>query len=239
MSVSWNLWHGCQKYSEGCAYCYVYRQDAVFEKDSRQICKTKAFNMPIERDRKGNYKLKSGELVRTCFTSDFLLKECDEWRKEAWKMIKERSDCTFFFITKRILRFMDCLPDDWGEGYENVVVGVTCENQKRADERLPYFNTLPIKHKMIICAPLLEKLDLSAHLNSSIEEVSVGGESGKYARVCDFDWVKAIRDDCVKKNVPFTFHQTGEHFLRDGKLYHIKREFQLSQARKAGIDTKK
>lgn len=40
----------------------------------------------------------------------------------------------------------------------------------------------------------------------------------------------------MEKNVPFSFHQTGAHFIKDGKLYNIERKYQISQARKAGID---
>ena len=86
--------------------------------------------------------MKSG-LVGMCFQTDFLIEEADEWRIECWKAIKERSDCTFFFLTKRIDRFLKCIPDDWGEGYENVIVCCTIENQETADSRLPIFNNLP------------------------------------------------------------------------------------------------
>lgn len=54
----------------------------------------------------------------------------------------------FLFLTKRIVRFMDCVPADWGEGYGNVTVGCTVENQRAADERLPVFRELPIRHKI-------------------------------------------------------------------------------------------
>lgn len=237
MSVTWNLWHGCKKYSEGCKNCYVYRQDARYERDASLISKTKAFDLPVQKDKKGNYKIKSGENIGTCFTSDFLLEECDQWRGEAWKMIKERSDCHFLFITKRITRFLDCIPKDWGDGWDNVSVGVTCENQKRADERLPVLKTLPIKHKIIICEPLLEQLDLSKYLDSSIEEGVAGGESGNEARICNYDWILKIANDCKKANIPFWFKQTGARFVKGQKLYKIKRQFQHSQARKSRLST--
>lgn len=54
--------------------------------------------------------------------------------------MKERSGLHFLFLTKRIERFMDCIPDDWGDGYENVTVGCTIENQDRADFRLNIFS---------------------------------------------------------------------------------------------------
>ena len=51
MSVSWNPWHGCRKLSEGCRHCYVYRQDAQHDKDSREVRRTTAFNLPVRRTR--------------------------------------------------------------------------------------------------------------------------------------------------------------------------------------------
>ena len=68
------------------------------------------------------------------------------------------------------------------------------------------------------------------------EQVTVGGESGNDARVCDYDWVLNIREQCINANVPFHFKQTGAHFRKDGKLYIIPRNQQMIQAHKAGID---
>lgn len=125
----------------GCRYCYVYRQDEMYgAAGASSICrKTGNFDYPIKRKRDGSYKLQSGKIVFTCFTSDFLLKDADEWRAECWRMMKQRSDCLFYFFTKRIDRFMQCIPDDWGDGYDNVLVGCTVEDQRRADYRLPIF----------------------------------------------------------------------------------------------------
>lgn len=236
MAEDWNLWHGCHKKSEGCKYCYVYRRDEKYELDSNKVYKTKAFDLPVKKNRKGEYKIKSGSLIYTCFTSDFLLEDADVWRKDAWDIIRERKDCTFLFITKRIERFNVSLPEDWGDGWDNVRVCCTCENQKRADERLPIFKSLPIKHKLIICEPFLEEINLDKYLDFEIEQVVVGGESGNDARVCNYDWVLKIREQCINKNISFRFRQTGARLLKGGKLYRIKREFQHSQAKKAGIN---
>lgn len=105
-----------------------------------------------------------------------------------------------------------------------------------ADYRLPIFKRLPIRHKVIIAAPLLENLHLSSYLDDTIEEVAVSGESGNDARICDYEWILDIRKQCIEKNVPFCFHQTGAKLLKDGKLYRIKRYYQISQAWKAGIN---
>ena len=232
----WNPWHGCRKISPGCQHCYVYRIDAAFDKDPSVVTRTASFDLPLKKKRNGEYKLQSGETVFTCFSSDFFLEEADEWRIEAWKMIRLRSDLHFFIITKRIHRFTVSLPEDWGDGYENVTICSTCENQDRANFRLPIFLSLPIRHKSIICEPLLEQIDISPWLDNTIEEVVIGGESGKEARICKYDWVLDIRRQCVEKGVPFYFRQTGAKFVKDGRLYHIPRKDQHTQAVKAGID---
>lgn len=90
----------------------------------------------------------------------------------------------FSFLTKRIDRFADCVPADWGNGYENVVVCCTVENQKNADKRLSLFESLPIKHKCITAQPLLEKIHIEPYLDD-VELVVVGGESDKFARPFD------------------------------------------------------
>ena len=234
--AGWNPWHGCHKFSEGCQHCYVYRMDERRGKDSSIVTKTKDFQLPIRKDRYGNYKIASGTTVYTCFTSDFFVEEADEWRKEAWDMIRERSDLHFFMITKRIHRVMDLVPDDWKDGYEHVTICCTMENQNRTDERMPIYLAAKIRHKQIICEPVLGDVDLSNYLDSSIEQVTAGGESGVQVRVCDYDWILHLQTQCVKHNVPFYFKQTGAYFRKDHRLYHIKRKDQHPQARKAGID---
>lgn len=92
----WNPWHGCHKCSEGCKYCYIHKGDAKRDGDTGNIIRTKDFYKPIEKLKNGNYKMKSG-LVYLCFSTDFLIQEADEWRDECWKMMKERSDLSFFF----------------------------------------------------------------------------------------------------------------------------------------------
>ena len=232
----WNPWHGCHKISPGCQNCYVYRRDSMYEKDSSVVAKTAAFRLPVKRDRSKAYKIPGGETVWTCFTSDFFLEDADEWRIEAWQMIRERQDLHFFIITKRIDRFHVSLPADWGKGYANVTICSTVENQDRADYRLPIFLREPIRHKSICLEPLLGAVDLSTYLCPAIKEVIVGGESGNNARVCRFEWVLSIREQCRLKNVPFHFKQTGTHFEKNGKLYTVPRKLQHSQAKKAGIN---
>jgi len=239
-SKMWNPWHGCHKLSAGCMHCYVYRGDSKRGVDSSIVSKTKNFDLPVQKKRNGEYKIPPETMVYTCFTSDFFLEEADQWRVEAWEMIRLRSDLNFMIITKRIDRLYESLPENWGEGYDNVIICCTVENQDRADYRLPIYKVAPIKHKIIICEPLLERIDLSSYdIGSWVEQIVVGGESGYDARSCDFEWIMKLQNLCVEQNISFWFKQTGAKFVKDGKLYLIKRQLQHSQARRAGINHNK
>lgn len=82
---------------------------------------------------------------------------------------------------------MECIPNDWDNGYDNVVVECTIETQHIANYRLPIFQKLPIKHKNIICQPLIEKISILRYLDD-IELVLVSGESDYNGRDLDFNW---------------------------------------------------
>lgn len=236
--MSYNPWHGCHKISAGCVNCYMFRGDKRFDRDANTVRKTQAFSLPIQKKRDGEYKVKSHTTLYTCLTSDFFIEEADEWRNEVWRMIKERADCHFFIITKRIHRCLECFPSDWGLGYDNVTIACTVENQTQADLRLSLFKMYPIKHKIIICEPILENIDLSQYLDTSIEEILVGGESGPNARACNYDWVLDLRAQAEMYKIDFTFKQTGANFIKQNKTYKIERINQLGQAKRANINTR-
>ena len=233
----WNPWHGCHKISPGCANCYVYRRDDSIGKDASVVTKTADYDLPLKKDRRGEYKLTAADgVVYTCMTSDFFLDTADAWRQGCWDMIRERWDLQFVIITKRIDRFEVGLPADWGEGWDHVTICSTCENQDRADYRLPIFLKLPIRHREIICEPMLGPVDMEAYLaTGQIEHVTCGGESGERARPCHMDWIVDVRRQCMRYRVPFFFKQTGAVFVKDGRTYHIERRRQMEQARKSGL----
>ncbi|MCM1165059.1 MAG: phage Gp37/Gp68 family protein [Lachnospiraceae bacterium] len=230
----WNPWHGCHKCSAGCMNCYVYYLDGTRDKNSSVVLRNKTnFDLPVKRNRQGEYKIPPGTTLGSCFTSDFFIEEADDWRGEAWDMIRRRPDVNFLIPTKRIHRFSECVPEDWNGGWDNVVIAVSCENQEMANKRLPLLLNAEIAHKLIFVSPILEYVDLTEYLRSGqIEQVSVGGESYENARPCDFDWVRRIRADCLKFGVPFDFHQTGSNFVKDGRRYRIKHRDEHSQAKK-------
>lgn len=235
----WNPWHGCKKISEGCAHCYMYYLDKMRDQSGAHIYQTKAnFRYPLQKNRNGTYKIQSGEQIRVCMTSDFFLEEADVWREEVWSMIRRRQDVIFYLLTKRPQRVRQCLPSDWKDGWENVFFNVTCENQKRADERIPILLELPFKHKGIMCAPFIGPVSIKKYLTSGqIERVTCGGENYDGARPCDFDWVKTLRQECYEANISFSFIETGTCFIKDHKMYHLpNKQIQSEMAYKSQMN---
>ena len=235
----WNPWHGCIKCSEGCDNCYMYYLDSQRNSCGSNIYRTKqGFNYPLQKNKDGSFKVASGEQIRVCMTSDFFLEQADVWREAAWSIIKERSDVKFFLLTKRPQRVLECLPDDWGNGWENVFFNVTCENQKRADERIPIMLSLPFKHKGIMCAPFIGSVTIDKYLaTGQIEQVICGGENYDGCRPCCFDWVKQLQSECIKHDVTFCFIETGTLFIKDGRQYHLpNKRLQAKMAYKSGMN---
>ena len=216
----------------------MYYLDGLRDKDGSEVYRTKAgFRYPLSRDRQGNYKVKSGEMIRVCMTSDFFLDAADAWRPEAWDIIRRRPDVKFFLLTKRPQRVREHLPQDWGDGWENVMFNVSCENQRRADERIPILLELPFKHKGIMCAPYIGPVSIEKYLKENqIEQVLCDGENYGGARPCHYEWVKELRDECVRHNVTFVFCGTGRRFVKDGRVYKIEGNgLQSQQAFRSGL----
>ena len=103
-------------------------------------------------------------------------------------------------------------PWTWPLG--NVWLGVSVEDQKRAELRIPALLDTPAAVRWLSCEPLLGPVDLftrsSIDRDPGIDWVVAGGESGRAARPMDAAWARSLRDQCVSAGVPFLFKQWGE-----------------------------
>lgn len=219
---TWNPWHGCTKVSEGCKYCYMYRDKERYGQDPTTVMRSKSnFNAPL--------KWKEPTLIFTCSWSDWFIEDADEWRKEAWAIIKKTPQHTYQILTKRPERILQCLPDDWGEGYPNVWLGVSVENEKNVN-RLWHLAHVPAKIRFVSAEPLLSHVylgldaamqwngtqspDWNTRMKNLIHWVIIGGESGnetgKYKyRECHFSWIEFIIQQCKEASVPVFVKQLG------------------------------
>ena len=113
----------------------------------------------------------------------------------------------------------------------------TCENQRRADERLPLLLNVAARHKGFMAAPMIGGVDAECYLaTGQIEEVICGGENYDGARPCRYEWVKSLSEQCARHNVTFNFIETGTVFVKDGRIYRIpSKRVQSIQAFRAGL----
>lgn len=88
----------------------------------------------------------------------------------------------------------------------NVWLGVTVENQKAADDRIPLLLKTPAALRFLSCEPLLEVIDLGPYL---ADWVICGGESGPGARPCETSWLSSIVGQCKDKEIPVFVKQLG------------------------------
>jgi len=230
--ATWNPWHGCRKISTGCAYCYMFRDKERYGKDPTQVIKSKTkFNDPLKWQK--NMKKHGafiGMKIFTCSWSDWFIEEADDWRDEAWKIIKDTPEFTYQILTKRPERILECLPDDWGDGYDNVWLGVSAENDDVFRQRMLHLGNVKAKFKFLSAEPLLGQIDVDyviAHQEPDggdrLDWIIIGGESGndtgKYRyRPMKIDWLFKIIEDCQYFNVPVFVKQLGTHLSKELQL---------------------
>ena len=234
----WNPWHGCHRHSEGCQNCYAFFLDKRYGRNTDEVLRNKSgFDLPVKKDRAGNYKMMPGSNVRVCMTSDFFIEEADEWRHDAWDIIRQRPDLMFSLLTKRAERISSNLPEDWGSGWDNVTFAVSCENQRRLDERMPYLLAVPAKHRWISLKPFIGEVDIEPYIaGGQVEWVLAGGENYLGNRPLHYEWVEKVFRACKKHNVKFTFGQTGNIFItgRTERKIHSRTE-QAVEALRTGF----
>lgn len=228
---TWNPWHGCTKVSEGCKYCYMYRDKERYGQDPTTVLRSKSnFNAPL--------KWKEPTLISTCSWSDWFIEEADEWRPEAWEIINKTPQHTYQILTKRPERILQCLPEDWGEGYDNVWLGVSVENDNNVN-RVWQLCHVPAKVRFVSAEPLLSHIylgfdaamqwdgtnvpDWNSRVKNLIHWVIVGGESGnengKYRyRECHMSWIEFILSQCKEAGVPVFVKQLGTFLSKEMKL---------------------
>lgn len=88
----------------------------------------------------------------------------------------------------------------------NLWIGVSVEDQARADERIPLLRQTPAAVRWLSVEPLLERVELDLH---GIDWVVVGGESGPGARQCNVDWIRDVVRQCRLAHVPLFVKQLG------------------------------
>lgn len=202
----------------------MYRQslDGTRYKPKEVIRTKTVFNLPL--------RIKEPSKIFTSSLTDFFHSDIDSYRNEAWEIIRKCPQHTFQILTKRPERIPQFLPADWGEGYDNVWLGVSVGSQKAA-HRINEFESVKAKTKFISFEPLHGPL--TDGFIGDVDWIIIGGESGndngKYRyRPCDIEWIRSLIDDfkfshkhigVPCRQIKFFVKQLGTHLA---KQYGLK-----------------
>jgi len=202
---TWNPWHGCNKVSPGCKYCYMYRDKERYGQSPTTILRSKTnFYDPL--------KWRDGSLIFTCSWSDWFIEEADGWRDEAWEIIRQTPQHTYQILTKRPERIEEHLPK-WFETLDNVWLGVSIESEEQAG-RLEYLKDLPCI-TFASFEPLFGPIEWNNTMNG-LDWCIIGGESGndtgKYRyRPMELEWGLDLVEGANSNGVPCFVKQLGTY----------------------------
>ena len=234
--ASWNPITGCTPISEGCANCYAKtmaetRLRGMFGYDKENPFKiTYHFNkldQPL--------KWKKPRKIFVCSMGDLFHKDVPTGLiLDIFGVITGADQHTFLILTKRPERmksFMEYINRFRTTPLKNVWLGVTAENQRTADERIPILLDTPAAKRFVSVEPMLEEIDLNLFRNdrstyvmskvnhhpgyectgqrSFVDWVICGAETGQNSRPMDLKWARDLRNQCAEANVPFFFKKAG------------------------------
>jgi protein gp37 len=220
----WNPVTGCTKVSAGCKNCYAERHANRFwgeRKFTDVICHEDRLDQPLHIKKPGRVFVNSmSDLFHPDVPDDFIL--------GVFIAIYKNPKHTYIILTKRPERMLSRVKEL--EKYfpieylpiKYLWLGVSVEDQKTADERIPILLQTPAAVRFVSYEPALGEVDISKYLITkfynkgpeyspitvkSIDWVIMGCESGPYRRPMDIDWARSMRTQCQAANVPFFLKQ--------------------------------
>lgn len=217
---TFNPWTGCTKISPGCDNCYA-------EGWSKRSGHVKWGNNPRKRTTDAYWKAplawqsqaeafmqEHGRRQRVFCASlaDVFDNQVDpQWRTDLFTLIRATPDLDWQLLTKRPQQISKMLPDDWGsEGYANVWLGFTAEDQVRFDQRKAFMRSIPARVWFISYEPAIGPLRFSLR-DPTPSWLIIGGESGPGARPLHPKWVEDVLDDCHARDIAPFFKQWGQY----------------------------
>lgn len=191
-SIEWtdntfNCWIGCQLVSDACIGCYAEAlnnrhkwADEWGPHGIRHRTSEGNWKQPLKWNRRAE-KAGIRETVFCASLADIFDNHksiLPEWRSDLWQLIRDTPWLDWQLLTKRPQNIKRYLPDDWGDGYSNVWLGTTVENQTEADRRIPILLDVPAKVRFLSCEPLLDELKIAHWLRISWRCSYCGGYFG-------------------------------------------------------------
>lgn len=210
--------HHCVRISEGCKNCYAATMNHRFGGPDY----VKGADVPRldEEALLHPLKWKRARRIFVCSMTDLFMEE--HGVNAIFNVFAIMARCpqhTFQVLTKRASRMRQVLSDL--KPLPNVWLGVSAENQERADERIPDLLATPAAVRFVSAEPLLGPIRLDRPISTpdgsvwdamargALSWVIAGGESGPGARPCAVSWIRSIKDQCQAAEVPVFVKQLG------------------------------
>lgn len=208
--TTWNPVTGCTKISHGCKFCYADRMAKRLQAMGVNKYRN-GFSVTMHPSTlKDPLKWRKPRLVFVNSMSDLFHEDVPvSFIKEVFQTMNQASQHTFQVLTKRPGRVLEIESSlTWNP---NIWLGTSIESE-RWQFRLEELERTSAQSKFLSLEPLLGPLpDIPV---KGVDWVIVGGESGPGARPMEADWVRGIRDVCVREHVPFFFKQWGGVFKK-------------------------
>ena len=220
---TFNPWVGCTKVSPACDHCYAEgwakrTGQAGLWSGERRRTSTANWKQPIKWDTAAAVEGVRRKVFCASLADVFDNQAEPEWRADLWRLIEVTPNLDWLLLTKRPQNIAKMLPANWGDGYPNVWLGTTVENQEEAERRIPHLLANPAQVHFLSCEPLLGPLDLKGWIYAGweggirnarparhIKWVIAGGESGPGARELDPEWPESLLDQCQRSGASAFF----------------------------------
>ena len=210
--ATWNPVTGCTKISPGCKFCYAERLARRLQRMGNPRYEN-GFELTLHPDQIDlPLRWKRPRRVFVNSMSDlFHVRVPDSFIESVFATMERAHWHSFQVLTKRADRLAALAHQlKWPK---NVWMGVSVESEEYAG-RIDHLRTVPACVRFLSLEPLLgplPRLDLDG-----IDWVIVGGESGPNHRVADANWIREIRNQCLRARVPFFFKQWGGVLAKSG-----------------------
>ena len=213
--ATWNPVVGCTKVSPGCAHCYA---EGIAERDRGTAGFPNGFDLTLKPKKLSlptNWKAPRVIFVNSM--SDIFHEDIpDEYLEAIWATMLGVNRHIYLVLTKRHEQMVERIHRLKLRLAANIWLGVSAENQRWFDERVPKLLGLRPATAFVSIEPMLGPIDISSAAVYGLDWVIVGAESGIARRPFDPDWARAVRDQCQRFDLPF--------FFKQGSAYHSGRE---------------
>ncbi|MCX7314024.1 MAG: DUF5131 family protein [Alphaproteobacteria bacterium] len=212
---TFNPWIGCQEMDDECDGCYARVLNSRWKWNGgtwgphapRTRTSEGYWRQPIHWAKWAVARGESSRVFSASLADIFDNQAPEDARDDLFDLIRKTPALDWLLLTKRPENISKMLPADWGDGYDNVWLGVSAGAQKWYDHRWSILRKIPAKIRFISYEPALGPLKIAGHWGQYPDWIICGGESGSKARYMEPQWAYDLRDQCQRLDVAFFMKQ--------------------------------